>query len=179
MKPLMPLTIEQAAPEAKELLEGVKKKIGRIPNFYATLANSPIAMKAMFAFLEKLSKTELTPKESEAIALIVGEKNDCDYCVRAHTVIAKMRGATEAEALEFRQGFSSEPKINALVRLAAEAVDRSGAVSDKTIEEFLMAGYSKSALIEVLSYIALNIFTNLVNHLARTEHDFPEVPKLS
>lgn len=173
-----PLTIETASPEAKKLLEGVKERLGRIPNIYATLAHAPSVLQALLANGETLKKGSLTAKEIEAIALTVGEHNGCNYCVSAHTVIGRMAGIALEESLELREGKSRDVKLDSLVKLADELVETKGHPSDRSIEAFLKAGYSRAALIEVIAWVAHNVFTNYFNDVNKTEIDFPRAQEL-
>jgi AhpD family alkylhydroperoxidase len=47
--------------------------------------------------------SSFTAKEREAINLIVSQVNECDYCLAAHTSLAKMRGFTEEQTIDIRK----------------------------------------------------------------------------
>jgi len=47
------------------------------------------------------------------IDLAVSEVNGCNYCLAAHTAIAKGAGFTEGQTLEFREGYS--PQVPSLM----------------------------------------------------------------
>ena len=179
MAVIVPLTMDTANEDQKKVLEGIQAKMGKLPNIYATMAHSPSTLQAMLAYSVGLKKGVLTPKEIEAIALAVAQNNNCDYCVAAHTVIGKMAGLTEAETLEARQGISSDPKMDALLELAVEVSQKRGRPLGKVVEAFKAAGYSDAALIEVIAWVAYNLFTNYFNHVADTEVDFPKPPEIA
>jgi uncharacterized peroxidase-related enzyme len=178
MPKIKPVSLESASPEQKKIFEGIKAKLGKVPNVYATVAHSPAAITALLENGENLKKGVLTAKEIEAIALAVGQANGCDYCVAAHTAISKMQGVAVEETLEFREGKSRDAKINALLRLAVEIVRTQGSPSSGAIEAFRKAGYSDAALVEVIAWVAHNTFTNYFNHTIETESDFPKAPAL-
>lgn len=173
-----PVQMETASEDQKKVLEGIKAKMGKIPNIYATMAHSPSTLQAMLAYGVGLKKGVLTPKEIEAIALAVGQNNTCDYCVAAHTVIGKMSGLTEEETVEARQGISKDPKMDALLELAVEISQKQGRPLRKVVNAFKEAGYSDAALIEVIAWVTYNLFTNYFNHIAETEVDFPKPPDI-
>ncbi|MDD9381160.1 hypothetical protein M8Z33_31825 [Streptomyces sp. ZAF1911] len=50
-----------------------------------------------------------------------------------------------------------------------------GFVSDADLEAVRAAGYGDGEIGEIIGAVALNIFTNYVNSVARTEVDFPAV----
>ena len=52
-----------ATGEAKELLDGVQKKLGATPNVIRTLANSPAALKAYLGTSEALSNRAFRRQE--------------------------------------------------------------------------------------------------------------------
>ena len=102
MKNLDVLTYEQVSPEAKEIFDAIKKKAGKVPNIYATIANSPVALKAFLQYGEALQSGQFNPKEVEAIALVIAQLDDCGYCLAAHTAMAKIAGFSEEETLKLR-----------------------------------------------------------------------------
>jgi alkylhydroperoxidase family enzyme len=57
------------------------------------------------------------------------------------------------------------------------ARDRTG-VADAPVAAAREAGLGDAELLEVVAQVALNVLTNTVNHIARTDVDFPAVPRL-
>ncbi len=170
---------EEAAPEVRELLDGIKKKLRRIPNVYAMIARSPVALKAFLEYGETLKKGELGPQELEAVALSIAQVNRCDYCLAAHTAIAKMSGLSEEDTWQLRTGTSRDVKLKAAAALAKDIVETQGRPSREKVDAFFAAGYSQAALVELIALVSLNIFTNYFNHIAETEVDFPGYKQLS
>jgi uncharacterized peroxidase-related enzyme len=179
MPKIKPVSLGSADPDQKKILEGIKSKMGKVPNIYATVAHSPAALTALLENGKNLNKGVLSPKEVEAIALVVGQANGCDYCVAAHTAISKMQGIAVEETLDFRQGQSKDAKLNALLKLAVEIVKTCGRPSSAVIDGFRKVGYSDAALVEVIAWVTHNIFTNYFNHIAETASDFPKAPALN
>lgn len=179
MKKLNTLTYDDAPKEAQKIYDGLKKKLGMVPNLYATAANSPAALGAILQYGEALKKGEFNAQEVEAIALSVSQENSCQYCLAAHTAVGKMVGITDEETLNLRGGKSFDPKLNALVSLAKEIAETRGYPSDESVDQFFEVGYSKAALVELIGFVSLNIFNNYLNHIAETEVDFPQAPELS
>ncbi|MBF0569885.1 MAG: carboxymuconolactone decarboxylase family protein, partial [Candidatus Omnitrophica bacterium] len=104
MPNIQPVRIESATPQQKQILEGIKAKMGKVPNIYATIAHSPATLEAMMGYNAGLKKGSLSGVETEAIALAVGQKNSCDYCLAAHTVLGKMAGLADAQMIAARKG---------------------------------------------------------------------------
>jgi len=173
MKNIEILSIDQAKPEAQEILNAIKQKFGKVPNVYAAVANSPAALKAVLTYKENLGAGEFSPKEIEAIDLAIAQQNECEYCLAAHTALAKMYGFSEEETIELRNASIADPKLKALTSLAKEIVSTQGRPKQELIDAFLAEGYNRGALVELIAAISKNIFTNYFNHIADTEIDFP------
>jgi len=167
------LTYEETDPQAQEILSALKKKLGKIPNIFAAMAASPATLKALLTLKETMGKAELTSQEAEAIALVIGQQNGCDYCLAAHTAIGKMQGLSADEIKKLRRAESEDEKRKALVVLTQEIVATQGHPRLELIDAFYAAGYSKAALIALIGHVAVNIFTNYFNHIAQTPIDFP------
>ncbi len=163
----------QATGKAKELLDGVKAKLGMTPNLMRVMANSPAVLDAYLKFSGALGGGDLPAKTREQIALTVGQANSCDYCLSAHSAIGKMAGLSPNQILDSRRGTSSEPKTNGVIQFARQLVDKRGLVSDADMDAVRSAGLDDGAIAEIVANVALNIFTNYFNHVAETEIDFP------
>lgn len=159
----------------KELFTGPLK--GLEINLLTTLAHSPAALGGYAAFSGALSKGELSGKEREVVALAAGQANDCDYCLAAHTFLAKKHGLSDAQTLEARRGAGTD-KFGALARFTNAVVKTRGDVSDADLAAFRAAGYSEGAVAEVVAHVAINVLTNYFNRLNRTQIDFPAPPAL-
>ena len=178
MKNLESLTFEQASDESKEIFEGLKAKLGNVPNVYATIGNSSKALKGVLDLNNTLSQGEFSGKEVEAIALSVAQVNECNYCLAAHTTVGKMQGLTEDETVEIRTGDIRDEKLKALTDLAKQITITRGNPDQGYINSFFGAGYNKAALAELIGFIAVNTITNYTNHIAETDIDFPVAPEL-
>jgi uncharacterized peroxidase-related enzyme len=172
--------IHQIAPDsatgkAKELLDAVKGKLGLVPNITRAMANSPAVLEGYLGLNGALGKGSLSAKNREQIAMAVGQANQCDYCLAAHSAIGKMVGLTSDQILDSRRGTAIDPKSDAVIRFARKLVDERGRVSDADVAEVRAAGLDDGAIAEVVANVALNIFTNYFNHVAETDIDFPKV----
>jgi len=52
-------------------------------------------------------------------------------------------------------------------------------VTDRDLDAVRAAGFDDGVIAEVVAHVALNIFTNYLNHVAGTDIDFPKVPALA
>lgn len=165
---------DQLNSESQTILESVEKKMGKIPNLYATIGYSSPALKSMLETEASLAQdSSFIAKEREAINLIVSQVNECDYCLAAHTTLAKMRGFTEEDTLEIRKGSFSEAKLDATIKLAHSIANNKGNAGNGALENFFNAGYDEKALVELTALVALRSFTNYVFANTQIPIDFP------
>ncbi len=166
---------KEATGKAKELLNGVKTKIGMVPNLMRTFANSPAALEGYLNFSGALAGGLLNAKLREQIALAVADANSCEYCLSAHTAIGKMVGLNENEIVSSRRASSEDAKTNAALMFAHQIVVKRGEVDDADVRTVRAAGFDDGEITEIIANVALNIFTNYFNHVAQTVVDFPKV----
>ena len=166
---------KEATGKAKELLDGVKAKIGMVPNLMRTYANSAAALEGYLNFSGALGGGLLNAKLREQIALTVADANSCEYCLSAHTAIGKMVGLNENELVASRHAGSSDAKTDAALKFAHQIVVKRGEVLDSEVQAVRAADYSEGEIVEIVANVALNIFTNYFNHVAQTVVDFPKV----
>lgn len=178
MPRIPPVTKETADKTIAELLDAVEKKLGRLPNLISTMANSPAVAKAYLGFSQSLAGGKLPSRLREQIALVVGETNNCAYCVAAHTALGKGAGLTEAETVEARRGNAQIEKERVALEFARKIVKEHGWVSDEDVQRVRDAEYGDGEIAEIVGNVALNLFTNYFNHVSKTDVDFPSVPIL-
>ena len=169
-------TIEQAPAGAQSLLAAVHKQLGTTPNLFCVVANSPAALEAFLGFSGALGKGALAAPTRERIALAVAEVNGCDYCLSAHTYVARnLAKLDDAEITANRSGASNDIKADAAVRFAAKLARERGQVNEADVAALKLGGYSNGEIVEIIAHVALNVFTNYVNEALKTEIDFPRV----
>ena len=172
----IPATVETAPAAAQPSLNGVKAKLGSVPNLFRLLAVSPAGLEGYLGLSGALGKGLLDARTRERIALAVAEFNGCGYCTSAHAFIGRnMAGLSDAEIAANRNGSSTDERAAAAVRFAIKVVEARGHVSDAEVAAVRVAGYSDAELIEIVLHVALNTLTNYVNEVAETTIDFPAV----
>jgi len=162
-------------PEAQEKLDGVKAKLGSVPNIFQTFAHSPAVLDFYIQGSGALGNTSLSAALRESIALTVAGANACDYCASAHTVIGKGAGLSDDEAAQNLHGKSEDSKTQAALNFAALIVEQRGNVNENDVQAVKDAGYSDGEVLEIVAVVSFNIFTNYFNHVADTDVDFPHV----
>lgn len=161
--------------KTKQLFDGVQAKLGAVPNLFRVLGNAPAALEAYLNFSGALASGSLNAKVREQIALAVAESNLCEYCLSAHTFIGGNVGLTEKDIVDARHATATTDKTDAILKLARSIVVQRGEVSDATLKAARASGLNDGEIVETVANVALNIFTNYVNHVARTVVDFPAV----
>lgn len=143
-------------------------------NIFKGLAVHPPVFKAFLNFTQGVKGGALTEAEHEVVALTTAQINNCEYCLAAHTQMAKGAGIEEDLALNIRQGKADDERQQALIDFTRAMVETNGNVTDQQLDAFRNAGFGDDAVIEVVGEIAVMFFTNLYNHVNKTEVDFPE-----
>jgi len=175
MQRLTAVNPAEATGKAKQLLDGVQAKLGITPNLMRTLATAPAALEAYLNFGAALGTGHLDAKFREQIALTVAQANSCEYCLSAHSTIGKMVGLKPEDIERSREAHAADAKRDAGLQFAQALVVQRGVVSDETLGRVKSAGYTDGDIAEIVANVAVNIFTNYFNHVARTEVDFPRV----
>ena len=173
----LPIPAVEAAPAASQpLLAAVKQQIGMVPNLMKVLAHSPTGLGAYLGLSSAVAGGALDGAARERIALTVAEANGCEYCLSAHSYLGKHVAKLADDELEAaRDGRSADAKVQALLQFTQAVVAQRGRVDDADLARFLAAGHGHDAVVEVVANIALNVFTNYLNNVARTTVDFPHV----
>ncbi len=172
----IPATIDAAPAASRPLLEGVRKQLGVIPNLFRLVAHSPAALKAYVAMIDSLARGALPAGTRERIALAVAEFNGCNYCLSAHTYLGKhVAKLDDAEIAANRRGSSNDHQAEAALRFAVEILRVRGHVSANDLDAVKGAGYDDAQLVEIVMHVALNVWTNYLNEVAKTDVDFPNV----
>jgi uncharacterized peroxidase-related enzyme len=173
-------TIDTAPAATRPQLEAVARQLGTVPNLFRIVANSPAALDAYLGFSGGLSKGALSGQTRERIALAVAEANGCDYCLSAHSYLAKnLAKLSDIEIAANRHGHSEDAKADAIVGFALKLLSTRGHVAEGDVATVRAAGASDAEIVEIIGHVALNVFTNTVNSALSTEIDFPVAQPLA
>ncbi|MGE0387019.1 MAG: carboxymuconolactone decarboxylase family protein [Gammaproteobacteria bacterium] len=167
-----------AAANARPLLDAARAQLGAAPNFIRVLAHSPKALEGFLGLHGAAAGFAIDNATRERIALTVAEGNACQYCVAAHTAIGRHAGLSEAEMQLNRRGTAGDARDAAAVALARAINDNLGEITDREFDAARDAGLGDAELVEIITLVALNIFTNLIGKATRVEIDFPRVALL-
>ncbi len=163
---------EDVSSNNQAIFDNLKKNLGFVPNLYAYYAKNETALEGYLT--QQNRRSTLKIREKEVINLVVSQINECQYCLAAHTVIAKMNGFADAQIKEIRRGGASfDLQLDALAKFTASVTKNHGKVSNETKESFFAAGYDESNLIDVVMVISEKITSNYLHNITQLEVDFP------
>lgn len=173
MARLTQLSDQDASTEVGDIFAAIRSKVGMVPNLYRVAANQPAVLRALLGANDALAKGDFDARTREAIALAVAGANGCDYCASAHAAISAGLKMDEATIRDHLAGKSAEARLNATLALAVAVVSARGMVADADMEAARVAGLSDADIVETVGNVVVNIFTNYLNLIAKTDIDFP------
>lgn len=161
------------APAASRgFLVSSERAFGFVPSPVARLATSPALLAAFFDTLKRFEAASLAPLEREVLALTVGRRNGCHYCVAMHTATLHRLGADAATIAALREGTPlPEPRLAALARFIEAVLDTRGGVDDATLADFLAAGFDARAALDVVLGVGAYTLSTYANRLTRAPID--------
>ena len=143
------------------------------------MAESPALITAFVDLRTTLATTgSLTGAEREIIALAVSLENNCDYCMAAHSTFALMQNAPGQAVMAARAGDPpKDPRFGALHRFTRTLVATKGHVSGEDTQALLNAGYSRSAVFELVAQVAHTTMANLAHSISHAPVDQAFAPQ--
>ncbi|NAZ75406.1 peroxidase-related enzyme [Kineococcus sp. T13] len=173
------ITTRTATGETKELLTDITATFGVTPAMFRAVANSPAALKMMWGAFGALGSGRLPAKLGEQIAVLVAERNSCEYCLAAHTALGRKAGASGAEMSQAQAGRSEDPRTAAALTFAHALVEQRAQVGEEDVAALRAVGFDDEEIVELIAHVALNLFTNYVNVALAVPLDFPGVRLLT
>lgn len=165
----------QTTGERQQLLQQIHGAFGATPAMFRTVAQSTAALKSLWGSFGALGGGVIPAKLGEQIAVAVADRNDCEYCLAAHTLLGRKAGASADEMAAAQHGESADPKTAAALRFALKLVNDRAQVTDADVQAVRAAGFNDEEIVEILAHVALNLFTNYVNVAFQVPVDFPAV----
>ena len=179
MKTIQVPTRDQVSAGSQVIFDQYLKRMGKVPNLYATMGYSENALKGFVDLDAAFNHGVFRPKEREAIALIVSEINGCAYCLAGHTLAAIKNGFTKEETLDIRRGKTTDDKLNAIIQLARSITINKGHADEEALDNFYAAGFDEAGLMELIGLVTVRILTNYVFAATGIPVDFPLAESLN
>lgn len=70
------------------------------------------------------------------------DRNACEYCLAAHTVLSKKAGASAEEMAAAQSGQASDPTTQAALGFALKVVNERAHISDADVQSLRAAGFN-------------------------------------
>src|ERR1700743_2101451 len=103
---------ESAPATSTEILNGIQKSWGFVPNMHRILAESPAALEAYATLWGISERTGFTPQERNLVYLAIIYENECTYCMAGHTNLSRMAKVPDAAISAVREGRQiADPKL--------------------------------------------------------------------
>lgn len=173
---IQPVDATQVQGPTAEMFQAIKGRMGKVPNMMKTMAQSPAVLGGYLGLSGALEKGVLSPALQQQVALYVSQVNGCEYCLSAHSLLAKHAGLTPDQIKAARLGKADDVKGQGVLNLTANLLERRGSVSEEQLADARNSGVSDAEVLEVIGHTALTVFTNFVNQTSGAEVDFPKVP---
>ncbi len=179
-----PIHTAQTAPEGStEPINWYAENFGIVPNLAGILAESPALLNAYWQTQKNLlASSALTPQEINIVQTSVAHANACQYCVAGHTAFGKMEtfGNTDEQLNAVREDKKFEdPKMEALRGFTLLVLRNQGRMATSQLQDFIDAGFSRQAALDVVACIAAKVMSNYANQIALTPVDEAFAPLTS
>lgn len=159
---------DQVSPEVAAIYDALLATRGVVPNMFKTVAHAPALATAIAGFLKAvLSDGALPGWYKELIATRMSLLNESEYAVRAHSISARQKGASEAQieaVKDYQRGpFTETEKLGFQF---ADRLHRSGHEIDDALYASVASVYNHQQIVELtVAASAFELFPRLVDGL--------------
>jgi len=164
---------EHAEGAVEQTLEELAKR-GPIGPMVRGMANSSALLRGYLDLSRAMKRSHLDRRVGERVSLAVQEWLGCDYCLAAHTEVARKAGLSEHDIALARQGTATDPKIAALVAFGQQVAAAPAEVTDEQVAGLREHGWRDEQVADVVGLVALNVLTGSFNLVAGI-HRTPDV----
>ncbi|MTH79278.1 carboxymuconolactone decarboxylase family protein [Paracoccus aestuariivivens] len=158
-----------------EQLAQIKAAFGMVPNMFKAAANSPAALTSLWGSFAALSSGRIGAKLGEQIAVAIADRNNCNYCLAAHTGLGRKVGASSTEMAEAQAERPADPRTAAALTFAIKLVENRADIASADVDALRAADFDDEEVVEIVAHVALNLFTNYLNVALEVPVDFPGV----
>lgn len=170
---------DAVTPDAAALYDALLAQRGVVPNMFKVLAYSPDIAKGVAGFLKPLlSDGALKGWYKELVAVRISVLCESEYAIRAHSISAQKKGASEAQIAavrDFENGpYSEKEKMG--FRLA-DRLHRGARDVDDFFYRELQTTFSSAELVELfLTAAAFEMFPRFIDGLRIPTTPIPPSP---
>jgi len=159
---------ETTTGETKDLLAGIERGYGFVPNLFAYMAEAPTTIKAYLELSQLISKGTLSAAQQQVVMLAVSVENCCVFCIAAHRAIGKMNHANQQTLDALNSGTTIiDDSDRALVSYVRMVVKQRGFMAKEDMQSFIDAGFTQAQILEVVLIVSFKTLSNYINHITQ------------
>jgi alkylhydroperoxidase family enzyme len=167
-------TIESAPEHSKPALQQLQSAFGMIPNLIGAMSTSPVLIDSLVGLFGKVHGASFTEPQVQIVLLTDAVTNNSPWAVAFHSTLALKEGIDPVDVQAIRNGrLPKDAKLAALSGLAKAMIEKRGRLSDEDVNRFLVAGFGKDHLLEVIAAVAASTITNYTGNIARPPLEAP------
>ncbi|QDT41928.1 hypothetical protein Pan241w_20080 [Gimesia alba] len=165
-------TQDSAPEDAHEVLKKARNNFGFIPNLLGVLAEAPVAAEAYLSMIDLCRRSSMTPTERHVTWFAVNDVHECQYCMAAHTAVARLEEIPEAVIEAARNGTTyHDERLQILREFTQNVVNQRGVIPPEAVTQFLDAGFTQKHVLEIIVFVSTKVLSNYTNHIAGTPLD--------
>ncbi|HKC94006.1 MAG TPA: hypothetical protein VKB81_08320 [Nitrospira sp.] len=167
-------TIASAPENSKSALQQLQQAFGVTPNIAAAIANSPKLINSLVGVFQQVHSSSLTEPEIQIVLLTDAVANSSTYAVAFHTALAHQQGVgSEVTGAIRERRVPADKRFAALSTLAKTLIEKRGHLSEQELDSFLVAGFTKEQVLEVIAIVAASTITNYAGTIANPPLEDP------
>lgn len=173
LKSLVAVSVDTAPEGSRTILEESLAQIGRIPNMFGLMANSPGLLQTYRIGYDAFrAESGFSKPEQEVVLLAISRFHECTYCVAVHSSIADTNKVPHEVTTAIRNGTAiADAKLEVLRSFTTVMVASRGKPNSDDLDRFLSIGFTELQVLEIILAIAVKTISNYSNHLFDTELD--------
>ncbi len=173
------ITDAEASNWMKKLFGKVEAGLGVMPTLFRCMANSESIFEGFLGLNGSFANAKIDPKYSKMVILRTSQLNHCEYCVCAHTQMAKdAKLLDDEQCLNARKGIGIDDKSTYMLKFVDKIHKTAGFVSDEELAEMKKHGFNDGEIVEIIGAMSLATMTNYLSHVGEPDIDFPKVPEV-
>jgi alkylhydroperoxidase family enzyme len=166
--------MHSAPARSKRALQQLQAAFGMIPNIAGAMTTSPVLITSLVGLFGSVHGGSFTEAQIQTVLLTDAVTNASPWAVAFHTALALKNGIDGADVRAIREGrLPKDEKLAALSALARTMIEKRGRLDDQHIDRFLVAGFGKDHLLEVVAMVAASTITNYTASITKTPVEAP------
>ena len=114
-------------------------------------------------------QSSLSDDEKTVVWQTINVEHECEFCVPAHTLVAKLMKVDEAITNALRdKTLLPNTKLEKLREFTLILVRNRGKATEEEVSAFIEAGFTRRNILEVIVGISQKVLSNYTNYIAKT-----------